>query len=87
MDESASVVNSSVSPCTQKAIEYRAAQATQYGITRRSLMHAGALQILNPNLPPTVIVADTMIATAVLLALVGLVGLLQRRTRGPRADG
>ena len=48
-------------------------------------MHVGALPILNSNLPSTVIVADTMIATAVLLALVGLVGLLQRCARRLRA--
>jgi hypothetical protein len=53
-------------------------------------MHAGALLNLNQNLPSTTVLADTMIATAVLLGLVGLVGLvgmLQRRTRGPRAGG
>lgn len=51
-------------------------------------MHVGALQIINANLPSTVVVADTMITTAVLLglvALVGLIGLFQRRARGPRA--
>jgi hypothetical protein len=52
-------------------------------------MHvAAALQI--PKLPSTVVLADTIITTAVLLALVGVVGLvgvLQRRARGPRAGG
>jgi hypothetical protein len=50
-------------------------------------MYVGALQILSPNLPTTTIVAGTMITTAVLLALVGVVGLLQRWTRGRRAGG
>jgi hypothetical protein len=50
-------------------------------------MHVGALQVLNPNLPTTVILAATMITTAVLLALVAVVGLFQRRGRGPRAGG
>jgi hypothetical protein len=48
-------------------------------------MHMGALQVLGPNLPPTVVVADTVITTAVLLGLVGLVGLVQRLKRGRRA--
>jgi hypothetical protein len=50
-------------------------------------MHVGALHILSSNLPSTVILAGTVIATAVLLALVGVVGLLRRCTRGPRAGG
>jgi hypothetical protein len=50
-------------------------------------MHVSALWILDSHLPSTVIVADTMITTAVLLALVGLIGLLQRLARGRRAGG
>jgi hypothetical protein len=51
-------------------------------------MHAGqppgALPAAFRNAPSTVVLAYTVIATALLLGLVGLVGLLQRRSRGPK---
>ncbi len=54
-------------------------------------IHAGqapsALPASFRNVPSTVVLADTMIATALLLGLVGLVGLLQRRARGTRHGG
>ncbi len=54
-------------------------------------IHAGqapsALPASFRNAPPTVVLADTVIATALLLGLVGLVGLLQRRARGTRTGG
>jgi hypothetical protein len=54
-------------------------------------IHAGqtpsALPAALRNLPPTVVLADTLITTALLLGLVGLVGLLQRRARGARDSG
>jgi hypothetical protein len=54
-------------------------------------MHAGqppgALPAALQNAPSTVVLAYTVIATALLLGLVGLVGLLQRRSRGPKKSG
>ena len=47
----------------------------------------GALPAALRDVPSTVVLAYTMIATALLLGLVGLVGLLQRRRRGTRNSG
>jgi hypothetical protein len=47
----------------------------------------GALPAAFRNAPPTVVLAYTVIATAVLLGLVGLVALLQRRSRGTSNSG
>ena len=41
----------------------------------------GTLPVTGPNLSPTVVLADTLIATGLLLGLVGLIALLQRRAR------
>lgn len=57
-------------------------------------IYAGQAPIALPaslrNLPSTTVLADTIIATALLLGLVGLVGLvglLQRRVRSARHHG
>ena len=47
----------------------------------------GTLPVTGPNLSPTVVLADTLIATGLLLGLVGLIALLQRRGRGTRDGG
>ena len=44
----------------------------------------GALPAALRNAPSTVVLAYTVVATALLLGLVGLVGLVQRRSRGPK---
>jgi hypothetical protein len=49
-----------------------------------------ALPLSFRNVPPTVVLADTLIVTALLLGLVGVVGLvgrLRRRARGARHGG
>jgi hypothetical protein len=48
---------------------------------------SGALPAAFRNAPSTVVLAYTVVATALLLGLVGLVGLVQRRSRGPRNSG
>ena len=47
----------------------------------------GALPAAARNVPPTVVLAYTVIATALLLGLVGLVGLIGSRHRRPRGTG
>lgn len=46
----------------------------------------GALPAAFRDVPPTTVLGYTAIATALLLGLVGLVGLLQRRWRGTKND-
>ena len=47
----------------------------------------GALPAAARNVPPTVVLAYTVIATALLLGLVGLAGLIGSRNRRPRGSG
>jgi hypothetical protein len=45
------------------------------------------LPVTGPNLSSTVVLADTLIATGLLLGLVGLIALLQRRAARARDGG
>jgi hypothetical protein len=45
------------------------------------------LPVTGANLSSTVVLADTLIVTGLLIGLVGLIALLRRRARGARNGG